>query len=55
MTLDERLSLARDLIARRDAIDAELTALFNGGTPARKPSRKCKTCGEIGHRSDACP
>ena len=55
MTLDQSLALARELIARRDAIDAELVALFSVGTPTRKPSRKCTICGESGHRSDACP
>ena len=37
MTLDDRLALVRDLIARRDAIDAELDAVagaFMGSRPS---------------------
>lgn len=41
MTLDQRLALARELIARRDEIDAQLEALFEGRALAvRRPSRK---------------
>ena len=39
MTLDQRLALARDLIARRDAIDAELAALFDGGNACPQADR----------------
>jgi hypothetical protein len=55
MTLDQSLALARELIARRDEIDAQLAALFGGSLPAAKSSRKCRICGDAGHRSDACP
>ena len=55
MTFDQSLALARELIARRDEIDAQLSALFNGSPPTGKTSRKCKICGDAGHRSDACP
>jgi hypothetical protein len=34
------LALARDLIARRDTIDAELAALFSGAAPAPKTRRR---------------
>jgi hypothetical protein len=55
VTFDQQLAFARELIARRDEIDAELTALFGGRVSAGKSSRKCKICGDSGHRSDACP
>jgi len=55
VTLEQRLALARNLIARRDAIDTELMALFRGEHPSRKGQRQCRHCGDPGHRSDACP
>jgi Zinc knuckle len=35
------------------ALELELDGLLGGDTP--KPQRKCKVCGEVGHRSDSCP
>lgn len=54
MNLDQQLTTARDLIARRDEIDAQLAALFQGRAQSRRSKRKCKHCGESGHRSDSC-
>lgn len=55
MTFEQRLALARDLIGQRDAIDAQLASLFDGGQTGQKLQRRCRHCGQTGHRSDACP
>ena len=54
MTIDDRIVLAKELIARREDIDAQLLTLFNG-SPVSKLGRKCRICGEAGHRADSCP
>ena len=54
MDIDDRIALAKELIARREGIDLQLLALFNGSAVG-KPGRKCRICGEAGHRSDNCP
>lgn len=43
----------RDLLDKRDDIDAELQIIF-GGTKERKPS-SCGSCGESGHTARSCP
>ncbi|TYL86305.1 zinc finger CCHC domain-containing protein [Bradyrhizobium cytisi] len=45
---------AKDLIARREEIDAELTALFTGEKKKRSPV-KCSNCDKEGHTARNCP
>ena len=45
---------AKDLIAQREEIDAELTALFTGEKKKRSPV-KCSTCEKEGHTARNCP
>jgi hypothetical protein len=45
---------AKDLIAQREEIDAELTALFSGDKKKRSP-QKCSTCEKEGHTARNCP
>lgn len=51
--MDINTKILRDLLDRRDEIDAELASMFTG-TKERKP-QKCGTCGETGHQSRTCP
>jgi hypothetical protein len=44
---------AKELIAKREELDAELHELL-GGTAREKRSPKCSICGEPGHRSSTC-
>ena len=43
----------RELLDKRDAIDAELAAIFTNGKE-RKPTR-CSSCNEEGHTARTCP
>jgi len=54
MEIDERIALAKSLIAKREEIDHELAALFGGQAPPKR-QQKCRECGEVGHRADTCP
>jgi len=54
MDLDERIAAVKELIAKREEIDARFAELF-GGAPAERKERRCKVCNGVGHRSDACP
>jgi hypothetical protein len=45
---------AKGLIAQREEIDAELTALFTGEKKKRSPV-KCSTCENEGHTARNCP
>lgn len=45
---------AKFLISQREAIDAELAAIFSNQPKERKQNR-CGTCGEEGHSTRTCP
>jgi hypothetical protein len=45
---------AKELIAQREEIDAELAALFTGDKKKRSP-QKCSTCDKEGHTARNCP
>lgn len=51
MNIDEQIGRAKELIAKREEIDKQLTELFAGTAPERKTIR-CKACGELGHLLD---
>jgi hypothetical protein len=51
--MDIDTSRARELLDRRDKLDAELVALF-GGASAKKFLR-CGHCHEEGHTARSCP
>ena len=45
---------AKELIAQREEIDAELAALFAGEKKKRSP-QKCSSCDKEGHTARNCP
>lgn len=54
MEIDSKITRAKELIARREALDAELTELLGGAVREKRVS-KCSACGEPGHRASTCP
>jgi hypothetical protein len=55
MSIDARIARVKELIAKREELDAELNVLLGGGTSREKRSAKCSICGEPGHRATTCP
>ena len=55
MSIDARIARVKELIAKREELDAELNELLGGGVPREKRSSKCSICGEPGHRATTCP
>jgi len=53
MEIDAKITRAKELITKREELDAELHELL-GGTAREKRSPKCSTCGEPGHRASTC-
>ena len=53
MELDRRIALAKELIAKREEVDRQLSELFTGTAPAKK-AKVCKKCGED-HDTRSCP
>ncbi len=54
MEIETRIARAKELIAKREEIDAQLAALFGGAAPAKK-ARRCKICDGEGHNAVTCP
>jgi hypothetical protein len=51
MEIDGKITRVKELIAKREELDAELSELLGGGGPREKRSPKCSICGEPGHRA----
>jgi hypothetical protein len=54
MEIDDKITRARDLIQKREEIDAELAVLF-GIIPRARKNLRCSKCGEEGHNAKTCP
>jgi hypothetical protein len=53
MNIDDKIAHAKNLIEKREEIDAELSALF-GISSKLKKSIRCSRCGEEGHNAKTC-
>ena len=53
MTLDDKIARAKELISKREAIDAELQQLLAGAVTRRVS--KCSVCQQEGHSARTCP
>jgi len=53
MAIDERIARVKDLIQKREDIDAELAGLF-GLSPRGKKTARCTKCGGEGHNAKTC-
>lgn len=54
MDIDAKIAQVKDLIQKREDIDAELATIFGGTLRAKKTSR-CSRCGGEGHNAKTCP
>ena len=54
MDLDERIAIAKELIAKREEIDRRLADLFGGADLAPKLTCACSKCGQTGHSPRTC-
>jgi hypothetical protein len=52
--IDNKIARVKELIAKREELDAELSELL-GGTARERRAPKCSICGEPGHRASTCP
>ncbi len=53
MTIDESIARVKELIQKREEIDAELAGLF-GLSPRVKKTARCTKCGGEGHNAKTC-
>jgi hypothetical protein len=54
LDIDTQIARVKDLVARREKIDIELSAIFGVAPKIRKPQR-CSICNEEGHSARTCP
>jgi hypothetical protein len=54
LDIDSRIARVKELIAKREEIDVELSAILGVAPRVRKPQR-CSICNEEGHSARTCP
>jgi len=54
LDIDTQIARVKDLIAKREQIDTELSTMLGATAKARKPQR-CSNCNEEGHSARTCP
>jgi hypothetical protein len=54
MNIDTQIARVKELIAKREEIDAELSSML-GLEPKSKKSQRCSICNEEGHSARTCP
>ena len=54
LDIDTQITRVKDLIAKREEIDAELSMMLGATSKVRKPQR-CSNCNEEGHSARTCP
>jgi hypothetical protein len=54
LDIDTQIARVKDLIAKREEIDAELLSIL-GVTPKVRKSQRCSVCNEEGHSARTCP
>jgi len=52
--MDAKIARVKELIAKREELDAELGELL-GGPMRERRSPKCSICSQPGHRASTCP
>lgn len=53
MNLDDKIARAKELISKREEIDAELSQLMSGQITKRV--QRCSICNAEGHSARTCP
>ena len=54
MSIDAQIARVKELIAKREEIDAELSGILGIEPKAKKPQR-CSICNGEGHTARTCP
>jgi hypothetical protein len=54
MEIDETIARVKQLVAQREQIDLELSAIFAGASPPRRKAQTCSKCGQEGHTARTC-
>jgi hypothetical protein len=54
MNIETQIARVKELIAKREEIDAELSSMLGIEPKSKKPQR-CSICNEEGHSARTCP